>query len=100
MPVFVVVVVLLLLLLLQVAGHKNLARLDKGRRGRNMEQGSGVLCWAGCGALRLGWKNRQACVTETGLRATSGGLGGFWGWRCNVLGARLDCGRRSAGGRL
>lgn len=45
---------------------------------------------------------RQACVTETGRR-----LGvvdwvdwRVWGWRSNVLGTRLEFGRRSAGRQL
>lgn len=42
---------------------------------------------------------RQACVTETGRRP---GVVDWrvWGWRSNVLGSRLEFGRRSAGRRL
>lgn len=92
-----VVVVVLLLLILPV--HTVPPRWWT-RGGRTWNKAQGFML----GGLRSAETRleRQACVTETGRRP---GVVDWvdwrvWGWRSNVLGTRLEFGRRSAGRRL
>lgn len=86
--------VLVVVLAAAVAGTV-LACWTRGGRTWNKAQG---FVLGGLRSAETGLES-QACVTETGWRP-----GVFdwrvWGWRSNVLGTRLEFGRRSAGRRL